>query len=105
MSAASIPRIATESIGRIKADDKRLNRSHLDHMPTRCIKFVLLACIVCWGTGAAQFVHELVEHAEHDEPRRAPLPLSRNRARHFPTRRIDITTITMIVQPARCWRT
>jgi hypothetical protein len=37
-------------------------------MPTRWIKFVLLACIVCWATGAAQFVHERVQHADHDEP-------------------------------------
>ncbi len=36
-------------------------------MANRWIKFVLLASIICWATGAAQFVHELVEHGEHDE--------------------------------------
>jgi hypothetical protein len=33
----------------------------------RSIKFLVLASLLAWGTGAAQFVHERTEHSELDE--------------------------------------
>jgi hypothetical protein len=36
-------------------------------MLSRSLKFVLLACIVIWTSGAAQYAHERLEHAGHAE--------------------------------------
>lgn len=36
-------------------------------MPLRATKFLVLACLTFWVTGAAQYVHERVEHADHDD--------------------------------------
>jgi hypothetical protein len=36
-------------------------------MLSRTIKFLLLAVVTCWAIGAAQYLHEKIEHAEHDD--------------------------------------
>jgi hypothetical protein len=37
-------------------------------MVSRSIKLLLLATLLAWATGAAQFIHERIEHADGDEP-------------------------------------
>jgi hypothetical protein len=34
-------------------------------MPYRSFKFLLLACILAWTSGASQYAHERLEHAGH----------------------------------------
>src|SRR5260221_10102827 len=54
----------------------RMRARCLTPMFCRSIKFLVLASLLVWGTGTAQFVHERTEHSDGDEALAATRPIS-----------------------------